>query len=863
MWSKSRGLTAILVALLLLAAIQLVSRPSQADDVGAGESTSWEKTFNRLSTQDSSFSDCTVDPIGELVVVGACRNKNGDRDAAVIKYSPSGDVIWTRYFDNSGASDSFNGVDTGPDGRIFATGTSLPSAPGSRRDAFTVGLDPEGNTLKGWPQFYDRGVGEGDGGLDLVVNSKGDIVICGYSEDASAVISLALIKYSDDGVLAAGWPKYFLSGTASMGISVVQDASGDYVTAGHRTMVGQIEAMVCRFSPSGEIRSGWPATYSSPGGSLADLWSSVAVDQEGNYVCGGLALHSLIPPVKAEMLVAWYEPDGSIKDPPAVVEVPDSHFVNFEIPLRLAVAESNCVLLNGTLYDNTTSVGVASVFKFRPDGSQVPGWPWQRQGADSSVGAGVALAPSGAVYGCGLVMPTGGIQSGLVYKLDDAHPWYLSEGSTGSDGNGEFETWVLIQNPGPEVAMVELDYQTPSGAVQGPSFNLPGESRTTVNVADTVAGEWSVSTKVTSDIPVICERAVYWNSSEGTRRQAATDSIGSIAPWRTWFLAEGSTGSDYRGWFQTWILIQNPCSRIAEVKLHYQTPSGEVEGPDVLLEPGTRKTVNVADTVSNEWSVSTRVESNEPVVCERSIYWNSADGEDIYRKSATDSIGVTGPSHEWFLAEGSTGIGGDGKFETWVLVQNPGPKNAAVEFFYQTPSGEVVGPTVVLPPGTRHTEEVSSTVFNEWSVSTRVESNEPIVAERSVYWNYDSAGYRQVATDSIGASSPGSLWFLAEGSTGVDGDGYFETWILVQNPGPNSAKAKLWYQTPTEQVKGPELVLPAGTRQTVQVSATLPQQWSVSTKVESNEPVVCERSVYWHTSTDMMQSGHDSIGFDP
>jgi hypothetical protein len=49
-------------------------------------------------------------------------------------------------------------------------------------------------------------------------------------------------------------------------------------------------------------------------------------------------------------------------------------------------------------------------------------------------------------------------------------------------------------------------------------------------VADFVPNEFSVSTKVVSDKPVIAERAMYWNSAQGVYRQAAHDSIGSDPP---------------------------------------------------------------------------------------------------------------------------------------------------------------------------------------------------------------------------------------------------------------------------------------------------------------------------------------------
>ena len=88
------------------------------------------------------------------------------------------------------------------------------------------------------------------------------------------------------------------------------------------------------------------------------------------------------------------------------------------------------------------------------------------------------------------------------------------------------------------------------------------------------------------------------------------------------------------------------------------------------MEPGTRQTVNVADTVPNEWSVSTVVESDVPVAAERAIYWNASDTR---RQAASDSIGASSPAREWYLAEGSTKADASGVLETWVLVENRPP----------------------------------------------------------------------------------------------------------------------------------------------------------------------------------------------
>jgi hypothetical protein len=62
---------------------------------------------------------------------------------------------------------------------------------------------------------------------------------------------------------------------------------------------------------------------------------------------------------------------------------------------------------------------------------------------------------------------------------------------------------------------------TPNGPVTGPSAKLPANSRKTFCISDAVPNQWEVSTKVTSDKPVIAERSVYWGN-----RKEGTDSIG-------------------------------------------------------------------------------------------------------------------------------------------------------------------------------------------------------------------------------------------------------------------------------------------------------------------------------------------------
>ena len=209
-----------------------------------------------------------------------------------------------------------------------------------------------------------------------------------------------------------------------------------------------------------------------------------------------------------------------------------------------------------------------------------------------------------------------------------------------------------------------------------------------------------------------------------------------------------------------------------------------------------------------------------------------------------DSIGVTAPATAWYLAEGSTGKNEVDSFETWVLLANPGSEKATAHVFYMTPNGEKTGPTVELAAGTRKTINVADTVAGEWSVSTRVSSDKPILAERAMYGNKRTWGH-----DSIGVTAPATAWYLAEGSTGTDQYNSFETWVLVQNPNPNNVDVDLTFMTLSGVVQGPTATVPANSRMTFNVADYVPNTFDISTKVVSSGPagandVIVERAMY-------------------
>ncbi len=299
--------------------------------------------------------------------------------------------------------------------------------------------------------------------------------------------------------------------------------------------------------------------------------------------------------------------------------------------------------------------------------------------------------------------------------------WYLAEGST----NYGFDTYILVQNPNSGNVSVRLDFMKGDGTTVPFDFPMSGNSRTTIRASD-IVGSADISTRVTSTGGnVVAERAMYWNNFGGGH-----ESVGVTAPSMTWYLAEGTTAYG----FQEYLLIQNPdATRTAHTSVYFLKPDGDMEILGADLTPNSRSTVQVSDIVGAT-DVSITVMSDIPVVAERSMYWSN-------RIEGHDSIGCTTPDRTWYLAEGSTW-----GFEEYVLLANPTDSAAHVTLTFMRNDGVTQNLGATVGGLSRVTVRVNDVMPNA-QVSVKVtSSDQPIMVERSMYWNNRRGG-----TCSIGA----------------------------------------------------------------------------------------------------------------
>lgn len=219
-----KSLTTILLLLLLTSA-------SHTQTV----QTSWIKSYDPTSYFDAPFA-IAVDSQQYVYVAGKQRPDNGDVPH-IIKYLPNGTVSWSRLFKPSWLRRGvFTCVGVDASGNVFAGGHCETTAL-NYDDMLIVKYGPSGDTL--WSKYYD---GIGEDGYDyveaLTIDDEGNVYVTGRSDSlASYGTNLARFitqKYSSSGTLV--WSRAY-------GIAGYGGVSGN--NSGYDVMLSPSQDRVC------------------------------------------------------------------------------------------------------------------------------------------------------------------------------------------------------------------------------------------------------------------------------------------------------------------------------------------------------------------------------------------------------------------------------------------------------------------------------------------------------------------------------------------------------------------------------------------------------------------------------------------
>lgn len=404
-----------------------------------------------------------------------------------------------------------------------------------------------------------------------------------------------------------------------------------------------------------------------------------------------------------------------------------------------------------------------------------------------------------------------------------------------------FHEYILIMNPSNMPAHANIELMNEKGQKKNVPMTVNPFSRATAFINKYMPGV-GVSARVTSDIPIISERSMYFNFQN--KWKGGTDSAGASEASKTWYLAEGYTAPN----FDEFVLIQNPQKSTVNVNMSFMREGQAPVSASFAVRPESRFTLNVKDVPGcQSASISTKVDASAPVICERSMYFN-------YNGfiGGHNSGGVTSSELNWYLAEGYTAQ----SYDTYVLVQNPGTQPANVTMTLLRKDGYTKKVPIQLAAQSRKTVRIDDVPgFEAAEVSTQVTSDRGVIAERAMYFNADG---RTGGHDSVGTSELAPQWFLAEGYTG----GQFDEYVLVMNPNGKPVKVKTTFMPSKGRSTTRFDTLAAHSRFTIHVDQQPGfDNAEVSTLVQTEDGsgVIAERAMYF-VYNGMWSDGHDAAG---
>jgi autotransporter-associated beta strand protein len=473
----------------------------------------------------------------------------------------------------------------------------------------------------------------------------------------------------------------------------------------------------------------------------------------------------------------------------------------------------------------------------------------QNDAADAIVGTfdglpeGATFTTRGVTFAISYVHGTG--NDVVLTVTGVVREYFLSEGATGSF----FSTDILLANPNPGPAPVEITFLKSDGTTVTRNETLPALSRRTLQ-AGTITGleaaAFSTIVKSTNALPLIVERTMAWDSTGyGSHTERAVD-----GPSHTWYFAEGA-----QGFFSTYVLLSNPQPTANSATVTYLRAQGA--SPIVrtyALAPSSRYTIDIGqDQALIDWSFGMRVVFDQPGIAERAMYF----GVSPLWLAGHESAGVIAPSTSWFLAEGATGS----FFETFVLLANP--QNSAVTAtltFLPAASAPVVK-TAYIPANGRVTINIENEdpTLSSAAVATSVSAPLPIIVERSQYWP-DPASQWYEAHNSFGVTAASTRWGLAEGRVG--GARNAQTYILLANPGLIPAQVSLRILRESGAPLVHNVQVEPQTRFNVAIPGDVPAltNENFGALIESSQPIVVERAMYWDANNVIWAAGSNATG---
>jgi hypothetical protein len=298
------------------------------------------------------------------------------------------------------------------------------------------------------------------------------------------------------------------------------------------------------------------------------------------------------------------------------------------------------------------------------------------------------------------------------------------------------------------------------------------------------------------------------------------------------------------------INLLNTTAVTATGQIEYFVSNGLTSTVKLAIPARSHISQDVVRDVGNNQVVSALVQMDQTVTATRTITRTTTTGTPLGESITT---GERDLSPVWYFAEGYTGV----SFQEYLALFNPGAVPASVEVLPIGTAGATPAPPIdqTVPPHSRVTMNLRALLPNQ-QIGLIVQSDQPIAAERTLYWG-DGAGSGKFGTSvSSGVSTPAALWTFPYAST-AGGDQVFLTFL---NPTTVAAHVRLTaYGDTGDQGQSPTVTVEPGARATL--ALPIRTAGPLAIVAGSDVPVIGEEAQYFGGSPNIgMHTGSTIAG---
>ncbi|MEO0078169.1 MAG: SBBP repeat-containing protein [candidate division WOR-3 bacterium] len=253
-----------------------------------------------------------LDRQGNVYVLGSV-GTGAAKDIALVKYNQSGQQQWAVIYNGLGnGSDGPSGLVVDAQGNAYVCGSTTRAT----LDCVTIKYRPTGDTL--WTRFYDGTAHGIDWAMDIDLDGQGNVYVAGRAHGATSLSDFVTIKYNSAGVeqwiATYDGPENGEDEARAVGV----DAAGNVYTTGWSPQTDSTgnSYVTVKYNSSGTQQ--WAAVYTGRQWWNEDRSFALAVDSRGNVIVTGRSDNDCgtvkYEPGGARLWEAWYWGPGRDED---------------------------------------------------------------------------------------------------------------------------------------------------------------------------------------------------------------------------------------------------------------------------------------------------------------------------------------------------------------------------------------------------------------------------------------------------------------------------------------------------------------------------------------------------------------------